>query len=76
MKGFLYNSTIHKLTEPYILEYDCIVIFQTKGSWVHALSTYAKMNWLYNIYIAYIQNEMNNPNIYGPVWVEAVNIGL
>lgn len=34
--------------------------FPTEGHRVHALSTYAKVNWLFKIYIACIQNEIDN----------------
>lgn len=64
LKLFPYSSRIHKLIKPYMLECNCLLIFQTKRHQVHALSKYAKINWLFSIYIAKILNEMDNYIIY------------
>lgn len=50
-----------------MLGYDCLLIFQTKGHQVHALSKYAKINWLFSIYNAKISNEMGSHDIHGPL---------
>lgn len=48
-----------------MLYYGCIVFLQTEGHQVNALSTYTKISCFFNTDIYFIQNEMDNQNIYG-----------